>query len=93
LERIVRDKIRAMVMSNLNIFSSDVEFSDDDNIFRKGFVDSLFAVQLIAYLEQEFGIRVTNKDLNINNFHSVNKMVSFVERKRQEDGGGEESNR
>jgi methoxymalonate biosynthesis acyl carrier protein len=93
LERIVRDKIRAMVMSNLNIFSSEVEFSDDDNIFRKGFVDSLFAVQLIAYLEQEFGIRVTNKDLNINNFHSVNKMVSFVERKRQEDGGGEESNR
>jgi len=89
----VRDKIRAMVMSNLNIFSSEVEFSDDDNIFRKGFVDSLFAVQLIAYLEQEFGIRVTNKDLNINNFHSVNKMVSFVERKRQEDGGGEESNR
>ena len=89
----MRDKIRAMVMSNLNIFSSDVEFSDDDNIFRKGFVDSLFAVQLIAYLEQEFGIRVTNKDLNINNFHSVNKMVSFVERKRQEDGDGEESNR
>ena len=89
----MRDKIRAMVMSNLNIFSSEVEFSDDDNIFRKGFVDSLFAVQLIAYLEQEFGIRVTNKDLNINNFHSVNKMVSFVERKRQEDGSGEDSNR
>ena len=46
---------------------------------------TLFAVQLIAYLEQEFGIKVGNKDLDINNFHSVNKMVSFVERKRQED--------
>jgi acyl carrier protein len=83
----VRDKIRAMVESNLNVFNSGVEFSDDDNIFRKGFVDSLFAVQLIAYLEQEFGIKVTNKDLNINNFHSVSKMVSFVEKKRQDDGG------
>ena len=83
----MRDKIRSMVESNLNIFQSDVVFTDDDNIFRKGFVDSLFAVQLIAYLEQEFGIKVANKDLDINNFHSVSKMVSFVERKRQEDAG------
>jgi acyl carrier protein len=72
-----------MITSNLNIFSEDVEFSDDDNIFRKGFVDSLFAVQLIAYLEQEFEIRVDNEDLDINNFHSVDKIVSFVEGKRQ----------
>lgn len=83
----MRDKIRGMVESNLNIFHSDVAFTDDDNIFRKGFVDSLFAVQLIAYLEQEFQIKVANKDLDINNFHSVNKMVSFVERKRQELSG------
>jgi len=84
----VRDTIRAMVESNLNIFNSDVQFSDDDNIFRKGFVDSLFAVQLIAYLEAEFGIKVANKDLDINNFSSVNKMVSFVERKRREGTSG-----
>jgi methoxymalonate biosynthesis acyl carrier protein len=80
----VKEKIRAMVQSNLNIFHADAKFTDDDNIFRKGFVDSLFAVQLIAYLEQEFAIKVSNKDLDINNFHSVNKMVGFVERKRQE---------
>ena len=85
----MRDKIRTMVESNLNIFNSDVKFNDDDNIFRKGFVDSLFAVQLIAYLEAEFGIKVANKDLDINNFNSVNKMVSFVEHKRQESGGAQ----
>ena len=85
----MRDKIRGMVESNLNIFSADVEFSDDDNIFRKGFVDSLFAVQLITYLEQEFGVKVDNEDLDINNFHSVNKMVSFVERKRKGTGGAD----
>ena len=85
----MRDKIRSMVEDNLNIFDSDVVFKDDDNIFRKGFVDSLFAVQLIAYLEQEFGIKVGNEDLDINNFHSVDKMVSFVERKRNEHDAAE----
>ena len=81
----MREKIRGFVQSNLNIFDSDVEFSDEDNIFRRGFVNSLFAVQLIAYLEKEFGIKIANQDMNISNFSSVDKMVAFVELKL---GGG-----
>jgi len=78
----VREKIRGFIESHLNVFESDVEFTDEDNIFRRGFVNSLFAVQLIAYLEKEFGIKVANRDMNIANFSSVDKMVEFVEQKR-----------
>jgi len=83
MEHIVREKIRAIIENNLKIFDSDVEFSDDDHIFRKGFVDSLFAVKLLAYLEQEFNIKIGNQDLNIENFHSVNKIMSFIKSKQQ----------
>ena len=79
----MKEKIRTIIESNLKIFDSDVQFSDDDHIFRKGFVDSLFAVKLLAYLEQEFNIKIGNEDLNIENFHSVNKIISFVESKQQ----------
>ena len=82
MEYIVREKIRNIIENNLNIFDSDVEFSDDDHIFRKGFVDSLFAVKLLAFLEQEFDIKIDNEDLNIENFHSVNRIISFVENKK-----------
>jgi acyl carrier protein len=82
MECIVREKIRNIIENNLNIFDSDVEFSDDDHIFRKGFVDSLFAVKLLAFLEQEFDIKIDNEDLNIENFHSVNRIISFVESKK-----------
>lgn len=80
----VREKIRAFIQSHLNVFDTDVTFADDDNIFRRGFVNSLFAVQLIAFLEKEFAIKVANRDMNIANFNSVDKMVEFVERKRAE---------
>ncbi|MBX9606758.1 MAG: acyl carrier protein [Gammaproteobacteria bacterium] len=83
----MRAKIRSVIENNLNVFDSDVEFSDDDNIFRKGFVDSLFAVQLLDYLEQEFRIKISSQDLNIDNFYSVNRIISFVEEKRRQDGG------
>ncbi len=82
----MRAKIRSVIENNLNVFDSDVEFSDDDNIFRKGFVDSLFAVQLLDYLEQEFRIKISSQDLNIDNFYSVNRIISFVEEKRRQDG-------
>ena len=82
MEYIVREKIRNIIENNLNIFDSDVEFNDDDHIFRKGFVDSLFAVKLLAFLEQEFDIKIDNEDLNIENFHSVNRIISFVESKK-----------
>ncbi len=82
----MREKIRGFVQGHLNIFDSEVTFTDDDNIFRRGFVNSLFAVQLIAYLEKEFAIKVANRDMNIANFNTINKMVEFVERKRAGDG-------
>ena len=83
MEYTVREKIRAIIESNLQIFDSDVEFSDDDHIFHKGFVDSLFAVKLLAYLEQEFNIQISNEDLNIEHFNSVNRIIDFVESKQQ----------
>lgn len=83
----MRDKVRSIIEDNLKIFDSDVEFSDEDHIFRKGFVDSLFAVKLLAFLEQEFDIKIGNEDLNIENFHSVNKIISFVENKRKPNEG------
>jgi len=78
----VRENIREYVSNNLNNFGDDVSFTDADNIFQSGLVNSLFAVQLIAFLEKQFGIRITNEDMNIANFSSVDRMVEFVEKKQ-----------
>ena len=82
----MREKIRAFIQSNLNVFDTEVVFTDEDNIFRRGFVNSLFAVQLISYLEKEFSIKIANREMNIANFNSVDKMVEFVERKHADAG-------
>ncbi|CAH8769874.1 acyl carrier protein [Paenibacillus dendritiformis] len=65
----------------LSKFFRKHELQDDDDIFSLGFVNSLFAMQLVMFLEKEFHIRVDNKDLDINNFRSINKIVELIERK------------
>lgn len=54
----------------------------DDDIFQLGFVNSMFALQLVMYIEKEFGIEVSNEDLDIKNFNTVNHIAAFVESKK-----------
>ncbi|OYD09087.1 acyl carrier protein [Paludifilum halophilum] len=75
-------KVRSYIENNLVVFEENVQFSDDDNIFERGFVNSLFAMKLLNYIEQDFGITVDNEDLDIANFSTVNNIVSLIEKKR-----------
>lgn len=58
------------------------ELRDEEDVFASGFVNSMFAMQLVQFVEQEFGIVVENEDLEIDNFRSVNAIAALVERKR-----------
>jgi len=63
-----------------HIVSSDENFrlKNDDMIFELGFLDSMFALQLVGFVEESFGIEVTDEDLDIENFSSVDRIVAFV---------------
>ncbi|MDD9942728.1 MAG: phosphopantetheine-binding protein [Myxococcales bacterium] len=55
--------------------------ANDDDIFGRGFLNSLNAVQLISLIESEFGVRVEDADLDITNFRSVVAIAGFVAQK------------
>jgi methoxymalonate biosynthesis acyl carrier protein len=55
---------------------------DNQDVFALGFVNSLFAMQLIAWIEKEFQIQVEDADLDIANFNTVNAIACFAERKQ-----------
>lgn len=59
-----------------------VDLEDDTDIFTGGYVNSLFAMQLIVFLENEFHLTIENDDLNFDNFRSIGALASLVERKK-----------
>jgi len=61
-------------------FKEDI--SDSDNFFELGFVNSLFAMQLVMFLEKEYAITIGNEELEIQNFNSINAITSLIERKK-----------
>ncbi|MEC2764884.1 phosphopantetheine-binding protein, partial [Bacillus cereus] len=54
----------------------------DDNIFEKGYVNSLFAMQMLNFIETEFDIVVDNDELDIINFSTINNMVDLINKKK-----------
>ena len=64
------------------------DFEDDYDIFEGGVVNSLFAMQLVLFVESEFGVSVDNQDLDLSNFRSIGAIANFVDRKRADQQGG-----
>lgn len=50
----------------------------DDDIFVLGFVNSLFAMELVMFLENTYDFSVPNEALRLDHFRTVNSMVELV---------------
>ena len=67
----------------LSRFFRSREIGIDDDIFALGFVNSLLAMQLVAFVEKEFGVRVEDDDLDLDNFRSIGAISRLVEKKTE----------
>ena len=57
------------------------QFSESDDIFQLGFVNSLFAMELVMFVEKQFSVTIPNELLRIDNFRSVAAMADLVDNK------------
>jgi acyl carrier protein len=51
-----------------------------DDIFALGFVNSLFAMELVMFVEKEFAIAIPNDALKIDNFRTADSIAALVTR-------------
>ncbi len=60
----------------------NIELTDTDDIFQQGLVNSLFAMQLVNFVEKQFDLIIENDELDIKNFSSINNIESFITNKK-----------
>jgi methoxymalonate biosynthesis acyl carrier protein len=79
----MKNQIRKFILKNLTLFDDDVRLLDDDNFFELGFVNSLFALKLINYIEKQYNIKVENTEMEVTTFSTVNGICNFIARKER----------
>lgn len=73
--------LRLQVREFINARFPDVQIEDEADIFALGFVNSLFAMELVLFIERTFDFRLDNDDLTRDNFRSINAMAELVRRR------------
>jgi acyl carrier protein len=70
----IKQALRAFILRSVRVPA----LGDDEDLFESGIVNSLFAVQLMTFVEKTFAIEVAMEDLEIDNFRSLNATTGFV---------------
>ncbi|MFH8406677.1 acyl carrier protein [Streptomyces sp. NPDC018019] len=60
----------------------------DRELFASGAFSSLFSLELLQYVEQEFQVTVEGDDLTLDNFRTVPAIAALVQRLRGEGAAG-----
>lgn len=73
----VKEKIKVFLSKFVNVN----EIGNTDNFFEKGLVNSLFAMNLVNFVESEFDISIDNTELDMDNFKDINSISALIEKK------------
>jgi|SRR5689334_1077673 acyl carrier protein len=55
-----------------------------DPLIESGVIDSMGMLDVVAFIEEEFRVKVEDEDLSPENFHCISTIAAFVEMKKQE---------
>jgi len=75
----IRQKLRNFVAETF-LFGDGEGLRDDDSFIEKGIIDSTGILQVVDFVEQEFGLRIREEDLLPENLDSIEQLTGFVQR-------------
>jgi acyl carrier protein len=78
----IEQQVREYILENLLFTSDNATLANDDSFLEKGIIDSTGILELIFFLEQQFQIKVHDTELVPENLDSVDKIVGFVQKKK-----------
>jgi acyl carrier protein len=72
--------LREFVAENF-LFRADADIADNQSLLETGVMDSTGVLELIAFLEQTYGITVADAEIVPENLDSIDNMTSYLSAK------------
>lgn len=73
--------IRQFIDENFLFGEEEAPLAGDDSFLDAGIIDSTGVLELVAFLEERFKIRVEDQELIPENLDSIDRLLAFVETK------------
>lgn len=79
-----KQKIRDFIAENYLFSSNGFTMDDQESFLESGVVDSLGVLELVTFVEESFGISVPDDEVVPANFDSVDNLVAYINRKKND---------
>lgn len=80
----IEEYIRDFVARNLLYSDSGFTYGDDVSFLKEGVIDSLGVMELVAFVQKTFAVKVDQQEVTRAHFDSVAKLAAFVREKQAE---------
>ena len=78
----IKEQLKDYIARNLLFSDNGFKYDDDDSFLEEGIVDSIGVLELVAFVDESFGVEVEDHEVTPDNFDSVNKLTAYVQRKQ-----------
>ena len=82
----IESVLERFIIDDLIIGVSRNKIDPNESLIANGVIDSLAILQLIAFIEERFGVTIDDSEVTPDNFQTINVMKALIEEKLLEDG-------
>lgn len=82
-QQTIEQDIRQFVIANFLFGEDNGSLKPDESFLETGIIDSTGVLELVAFLESTYGLRVRDNELTPDNLDSLDRVAAFVRRKQQ----------
>jgi acyl carrier protein len=77
----MKQELRHFIVDNY-LFGRDDGFAEDESLLERGIIDSTGVMELVAFIEQRYKVKVEDDELLPENLDSLARLARFLEAKR-----------
>lgn len=75
--------VKSFIIDNF-LFGDDSKLTNETLMFEKGIIDSTGVLELVAFIEENFDVTVTDDELVQDNFSSLTAIEKFLQSKNNQ---------
>ena len=76
------ETVKAFIIENF-LFGDSEKLKEDTSFLESGIVDSTGILELVAFIEETFGIRMADEELIPENLDSISNVVNYLQKKME----------
>jgi acyl carrier protein len=77
----VQDRVKQFIVENFYVPDA-ADMGDDTSLITRGYVDSTGMLEVIAFLEHEYGISIADTEMTPGNLETIGRIAKFVAQKQ-----------